>query len=335
MEAILNYPLNKLNTLRLSSEADYFITLSDLTHLSQIRDFIVENKLKFFTLGGGSNLILPKHYQGLVIYNQLKGINLLKQTDSYTDIRVMAGENWDQFVEYTISNNFFGLENLSLIPGTVGAAPIQNIGAYGVEVKDFITLVEVFDLKSGKNLVMDNLSCNFSYRNSMFKTNPNFIVTAVVFRLLNVAKLNAAYGDLAKSLSLISVPSAMDLRKAVISIRSQKLPDPKVIGNVGSFFHNPIIANSQVAVLRKLYPSLPVYPVDDNYSKVSAGWMIDNLGLRGYRQGNMGVYEKQALVLVNHATASKTEVLTLASFIQEQVWLNYNVRINIEPILIN
>ena len=329
-----NYPLNKLNTLRLESTTESFICLTEVNALPQIKEYIDKSGLKFFTLGGGSNLILPEYYSGLVIYNQLKGISLIAETDITTDIRVMAGEVWDDFVEYTIKHSWFGLENLSLIPGTVGAAPIQNIGAYGVEVKDFIAYVEVYDMLTGQFGMIDNAQCNFGYRNSMFKTHPNYIVTSVVFRLRKTAKLNANYGDLAKALAEIEQPSAMDLRRIVIDIRTQKLPDPKLIGNVGSFFHNPILANNQVALLREKYPKLPVYAIDEQHSKVSAGWLIDNLGLKGYCQGNMGVYAKQALVLVNHAYATKTEVLDLATFIQEKVFAEYAVRINIEPIIV-
>lgn len=331
----VNYPLNKLNTLGLESIAENFICLTEVDTLPQIKEFIDKSKPKFFVLGGGSNLILPEYYSGLVIYNQLKGIKLVAETEVSADVRVMAGEVWDDFVEYTLKEGWFGLENLSLIPGTVGAAPIQNIGAYGVEVKDFISYIEVYDMLTGQFSIIDNAQCNFSYRNSMFKSHLNYIVTAVVFRLLKNVKLNASYGDLAKALEQIEKPSAMDLRGIVIDIRTQKLPDPKVIGNVGSFFHNPILTNNQVAGLREKYPKLPVYAVDSEHSKVSAGWLIDNLGLKGYRQGNMGVYAKQALVLVNHANANKTEVLDLATFIQEKVFSEYMVRINIEPIIVS
>ena len=289
---------------------------------------------KFFVLGGGSNIILSEIFNGLVIHNKLMGINLVLDTDDYVLVSVNAGENWDSFVLYTLNNGMYGLENLSLIPGTVGASPIQNIGAYGVEVKDFIESVEVFDIKSKQSKIISKDECSFRYRNSMFKTHPNFIVTKVTFRLLKTPKLNAGYGDLVHKLSEISNPTPLDLRHVVIEIRSSKLPDPKIIANVGSFFHNPVVDIATAKILKDKYPNLPVFVVDDTHSKVSAGWMIDNLGLKGYRLGNMGVYDKQALVLVNHDSATKTEVLEFARVIQDRVINEYGVVINIEPIII-
>lgn len=334
MQAQQSYLLNNLNTLRLSSVADLFVSLKSVNQLPEISQYIKTHDVRFFTLGGGSNLILPEHYHGLVIYNQLKGVKLIGQTDTHFLIKAMAGEVWDNFVEYTIKNKWYGLENLSLIPGTVGASPIQNIGAYGVEVKDFIDHVEVYDVNLGEFRIISHEECNFSYRNSMFKTNHNLIVTAVTFCLLKSVHLNISYGDVAKQVGEISNPTAMDLRNTIMGIRSSKLPDPNIIGNVGSFFHNPILDNSVVNSLRDQYAKLPVYAIDANHSKVSAGWLIDNLGLKGYRDGNIGVYDKQALVLVNHDKATKTELLAFASFIQEKVLGLYNIKINIEPIII-
>lgn len=290
--------------------------------------------LKWFVLGGGSNIILPEQYLGLVIHNKLMGIEIVQDTSEFIILKVGAGENWDNFVEYTLNNGWYGLENLSLIPGTVGASPIQNIGAYGVEVKDLIESVEVYDTASLEFKTIDKEQCSFTYRNSIFKTQPNYIVTSVYFRLKKIAKLNAKYGDLSIELSSIVNPGALDLRAAVIKIRQSKLPDPKFIANVGSFFHNPIV-NKQIAnSLKEKYPELPVYPVDDNNSKLSAGWLIDNLGLKGYRFENMGVYSKQALVLINHGSATKSEVLQFAGTIIDKVYNKYQIKINIEPIII-
>lgn len=357
-----NYSLSKLNTLRLISQADNFISLTSIDDLSDISNYIncvdynsvgfnhagsncvssncvtakctdIEQR-NFFVLGGGSNLILPEVYPGLVIHNQLKGIELLAQDDIYATVKVMAGEVWDDFVEYTLNNNWFGLENLSLIPGTVGAAPIQNIGAYGVEVKSFIDYVEVYDINSGQYLILNNEKCSFSYRNSIFKIMPNYIVIAVVFRLLKQEKLHTSYGDVAAQIAKIKHPTASDLRKVIIDIRSSKLPDPKLIGNVGSFFHNPILDIQTVDKLRVEFPKLPVYEVDAYHSKISAGWLIDNLGLKGYRVGNVGVYDKQALVLVNYDKATKTEILSFAQLIQDKIFATYKVKINIEPIIV-
>ncbi len=327
-----NHPLDKLNTLHLSSNAKHFIALNDINYLPEIAKHA--KNLDIFVIGGGSNIILPEVYSGLIIHNQLHGIKLLGTFDKYVLVKAMAGVVWDNFVAYTIEHGWFGLENLSLIPGTVGASPIQNIGAYGVEVKDFIDSVEVYDIKSERFLVLSNSECQFKYRDSYLKHNPYLIVTSVTFRLLRIARLNVGYADVAKIMAELVNPTALDLRNCVIKIRQTKLPDPAVIGNVGSFFHNPILDMELIKQLQDKYPSLPVYKVNENSAKVSAGWLIDNLGLKGYRQGNVGVYDKQALVLVNHGDATATELLNLAHHIQSLMWENYAIRLNIEPLIV-
>ncbi len=318
----------------MQSTARAYIALTHENELPAIAQYLEQYSRPFFVLGGGSNILLPEVYSGLVIHNQLHGINIADEQADTILLRVSAGEIWDDFVAHTLTNGWFGLENLSLIPGTVGASPIQNIGAYGVEVKDFIESVEVYDIQLQQFKIIDKTTCNFSYRNSMFKTKHEYIVTAVNFRLLKNASLNTKYGDLAAGLAGIMHPTALDLRQVVIGIRSNKLPDPKLIANVGSFFHNPVLDNIQVGILLNKYPKLPVYAVDDGHSKVSAGWLIDNLGLKGYCLGNMRVYSKQALVLVNCASATKTEALNFAAIIQDKVWQEYQVKINIEPIVV-
>ncbi|MCC2624835.1 MAG: UDP-N-acetylmuramate dehydrogenase [Burkholderiales bacterium] len=327
-----NYPLDKLNTLHLKSIAKKYFALTDIADLPQITAEAKESPI--FVLGGGSNIILPEVYQGLIIHNQLRGITLIETTDEFVLVKAMAGEVWDDFVGYTIAKGWFGLENLSLIPGTIGASPIQNIGAYGVEVKDFIESVEVYDSKNKQFSQLNNSDCQFKYRDSYLKHNLHLIVTSVTFRLLRMAKLNTNYVDVAKALAELTNPTAQDLRNCVIKIRQTKLPDPAVIGNVGSFFHNPILDMALVGQLQEKYPTIPVYPVNDEKAKVSAGWLIDNLSLKGYRQGNVGVYDKQALVLVNHGNATAPELLALASYIQDKVWTNYAIRLNIEPLIV-
>ena len=327
-----NFDLHQFNTLRLHSIASQYTILDNVSQLVQIAKDIKNSNQHFFVLGGGSNVIISDYYQGLVIHNKLLGVKLLEDRADYVLVRAAAGENWDSFVSHTLNSSWFGLENLSLIPGTVGASPIQNIGAYGVEVRDFIESVEVFDVHSMQTKIISNKDCGFSYRNSIFKTQHNYIVTNVVFRLLKIPKLNTRYGDLANKLNSLKSPTPLDLRDAVIDIRSSKLPDPRLIANVGSFFHNPIVPNNIAKILKAKYPNIPIFVVDDTHSKVSAGWMIDNLGLKGYRLNNMGVYEKQALVLVNYANANKAEVLEFAGFIKQKVLSEYGLFINIEPI---
>jgi UDP-N-acetylmuramate dehydrogenase len=335
MQMYNNYSLTHLNTLRLNSTATTYTPLTQIQQLPDIIAYVQTSGDKFFVLGGGSNIILPKIYPGVVIHNKLGGIELLRQDKEHAYIKVMAGEIWDDFVAYTLNHEWYGLENLSLIPGTVGAAPIQNIGAYGVEVKNFIDHVEVYDSKTNQFTQLSNLDCGFSYRNSYFKTNLHLIVTAVIFKLSLTPKLNISYADIARQLEEFPHATPLDLRNCVIKTRRNKLPDPAVIGNAGSFFHNPILTVDKVNELKAKYPDLPVYKQpDEMVVKVSAGWLIDSLGLKGYRQGMVGTYDKQALVLVNHGGVTANDILGFAKFIQAKVLDNYGISLNIEPIVV-
>jgi UDP-N-acetylmuramate dehydrogenase len=326
--------LTPLNTLHLKSTASHYMTLDNVEQLEAI-SMVLSNVPQFFVLGGGSNLIVPKKYQGLVIHNQLLGISITQQ-GNHKMVRAMAGENWDEFVFYCIEQGAFGLENLSLIPGTVGASPIQNIGAYGVEVKDFIDEVLVYDLKEAKTIILKNQDCKFSYRNSILKNNSRYIVISVCFKLLAQPDLNLHYGEVAQRISSIHTPSPKDLRNVIINIRQSKLPDPKDLGNAGSFFHNPIISEQKAKDLLVLYPNLPQFPtIDSNYIKISAGWLIDNLGLKGIRKGKVGIYSKQALVLINYEDACQSELLGFAEWIQSQVKNHYGISLQIEPIILS
>ena len=345
-----NYKLDKLNTLRLQSTTAGFVVLDNVEQLPSISTLIKQYKNKFFVLGGGSNIILPEFYSGLVIYNKLLGIELLNNVNNTNSnvnrVKVMAGEPWDYFVAYSLEHNLYGLENLSLIPGTVGASPIQNIGAYGVEVKDFIDYVEAYDTVTQKMVVLHNSECQFKYRDSMFKHTDGgrYIITAVVFKLLRTPSLVVNYGDVKQHMEALGrvTWSVHDLRECIIKIRQSKLPDPKMIGNVGSFFHNPILNNDDIKILQQDFPNMPIHAVNDTCSKISAGWLIDNLGLKGYREGNLGIYAKQALVIVNYVgtdTDERTAVtqnilLNFAHMVQKKVLERYNIVLNIEPIII-
>ncbi|WP_133137490.1 UDP-N-acetylmuramate dehydrogenase [Legionella rowbothamii] len=329
-----NIDLTPLNTLHLKSTASHYVVLNQVEQLDEIRE-IISQFSKFFILGGGSNLIIPSRYQGLVIHNKLRGITITKVGQEQI-VTAMAGENWDSFVAYCSTHGAFGLENLSLIPGTVGASPIQNIGAYGVEVKDFIKEVLVYDLQTAKLVCLSNNECQFSYRNSFLKNNPRYIVISVSFTLLTQPNLNASYGDVAQRLSSLTNPIPYDLRNIIISIRQSKLPDPDQLGNAGSFFHNPVIAKKIAQKLCEQCPNLPVFPTyDPEKIKVSAGWLIDSLGLKGLRQGNVGIYQKHALVMVNYGGANQSELLKFADWIQSQIKEHYDVELNIEPIILD
>ncbi len=328
-----NVDLTSLNTLHLKSTATNFFILNEIEQLEALQP-LVRQFPQFFILGGGSNLVLPPVYQGLVIKNQLRGVQI-SAIGQDRIVTAMAGETWDDFVAHCCAQGAYGLENLSLIPGTVGASPIQNIGAYGVEVKDFIQEVLVYDLDHRQQVRLSNSDCNFTYRNSALKNNSRYVVISVTFRLSAIPKLNLNYGDVAKTLSAIANPSPDDLRKVIIQIRQSKLPDPNDLGNAGSFFHNPILRADQVDQLRIQYPNLPTFSTSEpKYTKISAGWLIDNLGLKGVRQGNIGIYTKQALVLVNYGGAYQAELLSFAEWIKSRVIEHYNVKLTIEPIIL-
>ncbi|CAM2754809.1 UDP-N-acetylenolpyruvoylglucosamine reductase [Legionella steigerwaltii] len=328
-----NVDLTPLNTLHLKSTASHYVVLDHIEQLDELC-LLISRFPQFFVLGGGSNLIVPPTYQGLVIHNRLHGIKIIKNGKERI-VTAMAGENWDEFVAYCTANGAFGLENLSLIPGTVGASPIQNIGAYGVEVKDFIEEVLAYDLQTAQLVTLSNNECNFSYRNSLLKNNSRYIVISVSFKLSNQSDLNLSYGDVAQRIASITNPTPHELRKIIIGIRQSKLPDPQELGNVGSFFHNPIVPQDYVQKLLIQYPNLPIFATANlAYIKISAGWLIDNLGLKGFRHGNVGIYSKQALVLVNYGGACQTELLKFAEWIQSQVQNHYDLQLHIEPIIL-
>ena len=326
--------LTPLNTLHLKSTASHYVVLDHVDQLEHLGS-IISKFPQFFVLGGGSNLIVPLVYQGLVIRNQLRGIQITQVGEDQI-VTAMAGENWDEFVAYCTMHHAFGLENLSLIPGTVGASPIQNIGAYGIEVKDFIQEVLVYDLEHSCLLTLNNEECQFSYRNSVLKNNSRYIVVSVSFKLSNQPKLNISYGDIAERINTITNPTPSDLRDIIIDIRQHKLPNPNELGNAGSFFHNPVLPEIHMRKLLAEYPNMPSFATaDKTLTKISAGWLIDNLGLKGVRDGNVGVYPKQALVLVNYGGACQTELLKFAQWIQSQVKEYYDIHLNIEPIILN
>mgnify|MGYP000258130946 CR=1 FL=1 len=265
----------------------------------------------------------------------IPGQEITRPDESNTVVTVGAGVNWHDFVSWTIEQQLPGLENLALIPGTVGAAPIQNIGAYGAEVADFIESIEAFDTATHAFVTLSNAECQFAYRDSYFKQNPNrFIVTKVVFKIPKAWQARLQYADLAKQFSgSNSSPSAKQIFDAVCAIRSAKLPDPSVIGNAGSFFQNPIVGNDQYDLLIKQFPDLVSYPDGPEKRKLAAGWLIDQCGLKGHRVGQLGVYEKQALVLVNHGGGTGLELLALAQDIQDKVLARFDVHLSIEPVI--
>jgi UDP-N-acetylmuramate dehydrogenase len=328
-----NLGLKHRNSFGLDSRAElaYEITCAD--QLPALMKEFGDKKLAWRVLGGGSNVILSESLPGATLLINILGQELIKVDDENSWLEAGAGVNWHELVTWTLEHNLPGFENLALIPGTVGAAPIQNIGAYGIEIGEYIESIEAFDSAIHAFVTLPQEACRFAYRDSYFKQNPNrFIVTRVVFKISKSWQPRLQYGDLAKQFAEAkSSPSAKQIFDAVCTIRSKKLPDPKVIGNAGSFFQNPIISTEQCEQLIKQFPNLVSYPDSNGKRKLAAGWLIDQCGFKGKRIGPVGVYEKQALVLVNHGGGTSTDILGLAKNIQEEVWGKFGVQLEIEP----
>lgn len=332
-----NFSLKAYNTFGIEAKARYFFEFTELEDLPHfLANFPDWEKLPVLLLGGGSNMLFVGDFDGLVVHANIPGIKQLNEDRNHVWLEVGAGENWDRFVAYCVSQWFGGVENLSLIPGHVGAAPVQNIGAYGVEVCDFIESVKGFDLKTFEAYDIPAADCRFGYRDSVFKheLKNRFIVTSVVFRLDKFIEYKLNYGDLRAEVEKRGGENIHYVRDAVIAIRESKLPDPETLGNAGSFFKNPVVSNNFAEKLKMQFPQMPVYPAGDGKSKLAAGWLIDQCGLKGYRVGDAGVHEKQALVLVNYGSASGNELYVLARHIQQLVLERFQVTLNPEVNLI-
>lgn len=322
-----NISLKQYNTFGIDVMAKYFAGFTTIDELGELLEFnkqqTTNNKLQTLILGGGSNILFTKDFDGIVLKNELKGIELVKEDDTHVYVKVAAGENWHRFVLHCISNNWAGIENLSLIPGNAGAGPMQNIGAYGVEIKDVFHSLEAFHLKEKKMVVFNLNDCAFGYRESVFKKKykNEFVITAVVFRLSKQPKYNISYGAIEQELQKMGVKdlSLKAVSDAVISIRSSKLPDPAVTGNAGSFFKNPEIDAAGYQHLKEVFPNLVGYALPDNKVKLAAGWLIEYCGWKGYRKGDAGCHAKQALVLVNYGTARGNEIFELSEQIINSV----------------
>lgn len=327
-----NLGLKDRNTFGLDAMADIAYEISAPEQLAAVMSQIDRQNLPWRVLGSGSNVVLPKVLPGATLLMNITGQEILSSDQNATVVAVGGGVNWHEFVAWTLENNLPGLENLALIPGTVGAAPIQNIGAYGVEIADYIDHVEAFDVEKQVFDTLSKEACQFSYRDSYFKQHPQrFIVTKVVFKISKSWEAKIHYADLAKQFEGNANPSAEDIFLAVCKIRKHKLPDPKVIGNAGSFFQNPVIPNEQYETLLKKHAGLVSYPDASGKRKLAAGWLIDQCGFKGQRMGNVGVYENQALVLVNHGNGTAQDILGLAKCIQDKVRKEFGVSLEIEP----
>ncbi|WP_442266070.1 UDP-N-acetylmuramate dehydrogenase [Tenacibaculum sp. ZS6-P6] len=331
MEIQQNISLKSYNTFGIDVNAKRFISIRSVHELQKL---VVKEK-SIFLISGGSNMLLTKDIEDLVVHINTEGICIDREDENSVYLTVNAGENWHDFVLWCIDQNYGGIENLSLIPGNVGTCPIQNIGAYGVEVKDVITKVEAVAIETGKLVQFSNADCKFGYRNSIFKNEVKgkYIITSVSLKLTKKNHLlNTSYGAIETELASknITNPTIKNISDAVIAIRQSKLPDPKEIGNSGSFFKNPVISKSLFENLKDKFPNIPSYPVSETEIKVPAGWLIEQSGFKGKRFGDYGVHEKQALVLVNYGDASGEDIYNLARKIQTTIKENFNIDLEIE-----
>ena len=316
MNIIANYPLLKLNTFGVDVKAKYFVSINTVNELIELTKTEVFKDLQLLILGGGSNILFTKNFDGLVILNSIKGKEIIDQTQESIFLKIGAGENWHELVMYTVDNGWGGIENLSLIPGNTGTAPMQNIGAYGVEIKETFVELEALEISSGKIVRFNNSDCEFGYRESVFKNKMKnqYIIVNITLELKKNPVLNINYGDVKAILESqnINNPSIKQVSDAIISIRQSKLPDPKIIGNSGSFFKNPIVSLNQLELIKKKYPNVVNYKINENEFKIAAGWMIERAGWKGKKFNNYGVHEKQALVLVNYGLANGMEIFNLS-----------------------
>ncbi len=328
-----NFSLKSYNTFGLDAKAKFFESLHSVNQLNELSSLpsFHTNRL---ILGGGSNILLTKDFDGLVLHNDLKGIEVLKEDGNDVYLKVASGEVWHDLVLHTIAENIAGLENLSLIPGRVGASPMQNIGAYGIELKDVFESLEAWNIKKQQVETFDRESCQFGYRESVFKNiyKDQYIILSVTLKLSRKANLNISYGAIEDTLKEMGVssPTIKDVSDAVIAIRSSKLPNPAEIGNAGSFFKNPIVDNEFAKKMLSKHPNMPSYKVGDDQTKIPAGWLIEQAGWKGKSFGNYGVHKNQALVLVNYGGAKGDEIKQLAFDIQEDVKQQFDIDISPE-----
>ena len=329
-----NSSLKPYNTFGIDATARYFVSFGNLAELEEILNSKLKTQNSKLVLGGGSNILLTKNFDGMVLKNEIKGIDVVREDEDHVYVKAGAGENWHRLVLYCVNNNYAGIENLSLIPGNVGASPMQNIGAYGVEIKDVFHELEAFH-KNEKSIQKFSLSdCEFGYRESVFKNKlkDQFVISSVTYRLNKKPSFNTSYGAINQELEKRGVKelSIQAISQAVINIRTSKLPDPKEIGNAGSFFKNPVILNEQFHELKNVFSDIVAFPSGKDHTKLAAGWLIEQCGWKGYRKGDAGCYPKQALVLVNYGDAKGKEIFELSEEIIASVQKKFGVRLERE-----
>ncbi|WP_395050091.1 UDP-N-acetylmuramate dehydrogenase [Flavobacterium sp.] len=333
MEIQDNFSLKNYNTFGIEAKARQYVAVHNV---AELRAVLEQNKSrKKFVLGGGSNMLLTKDIDALVIHIDLKGRKIIKENDDFAWVESQAGENWHEFVIWTIDQNFGGLENMSLIPGNVGTTPVQNIGAYGTEIKDTFDSCEAMTIENQIMKTFTKAECHFGYRESVFKNDAKdqYIITSVVFKLSKRNhNINTSYGDITAELAKNNVvtPTLKDVSNAVIAIRQSKLPDPKELGNSGSFFKNPILLKTDFEKIHQQFPEMKFYEVSETEVKVPAGWLIEQAGFKGKRFGDAGIHKNQALVLVNYGNATGKEILDVSKTIQETIFKTFGIHIEAE-----
>jgi UDP-N-acetylmuramate dehydrogenase len=327
-----NKSLLSYNTFGIDVSCKFFVELNKPDSFQHLITSDIYRKEPRMVLGGGSNILFTKDYEGIVLHNQIKGIEVVSENDEHVTLKVGAGENWHELVLWSIKRNYGGFENLSLIPGNVGASPMQNIGAYGVEIKDLVKEVHYLNLETGEPMVVTNENCQFGYRTSIFKTElkNKILITHVVYELNKEHQLNTSYGAIEEELKRMEVNASIQtVSQAVINIRRSKLPDPVKIGNAGSFFKNPVVEPGVAEELKSKFPDMPTYPSADGI-KIAAGWLIEKAGWKGKKMGNYGVHEKQALVLVNYGGAQGNAINDLSEQIRTEIKGMFNIELEKE-----
>jgi UDP-N-acetylmuramate dehydrogenase len=332
MQVYQNFLLKEYNTFGIAATAKYFASFSSVEELEELLD---NKSIPFkMILGGGSNILFTRDYNGLVLKNAIPGIKILNEDNEYMYVNAGAGVRWHDLVLFCIKNNYAGMENLSLIPGNVGASPMQNIGAYGVEVKDIFNELEAFHLENKTVIKFNARDCEFGYRDSIFKRQlkGQFAILNVTYRLKKNPVFNISYGAIEKELEKMKIQnlSIKAISDAVIHIRTSKLPDPAIIGNAGSFFKNPVIGKSELKKIENTQKNIPYYEAGENKYKIPAGWLIEQCGWKGYRKGDAGCYEKQALVLVNYGNATGKEIYNLSEEIKISVQEKFGIELERE-----
>ena len=334
MQLYKNFSLKNYNTFAIDAYAKYFTTFSSTTDLQNIFQSDNHNRERILVLGGGSNILFTNNFDGLVLRNEIKGIETIHEDERHVYVKAGAGENWHQFVLHCINKNFSGTENLSLIPGNVGASPMQNIGAYGAEIKDIFFSLEAYHLEEKKIITFTLNDCEFGYRESIFKKKykDQFVILNVIFRLSKIPVYNISYGAIEDELNKMQVKSLSIklVSNAIINIRRAKLPDPKFVGNAGSFFKNPLISSEQLQQLLIEHPAIPAFQINESTFKIPAGWLIEQCGWKGYRKNDAGCYDKQALVLINYGKASGKEILDLSKEIKTSIYEKFKVMLEKE-----